>query len=305
MEIIMPPNNDFHGTPIRILENQFVRLEYLQSAPRIVRLNLAGGSNLFADLGNELITTSFGDFYFRGGHRLWHSPEAMPRSYLPDVPGVKITDIPGGVRIDQPEEPWTHISKSIEIRLNEARPQVIVQHELRNEGAWAVELSPWALTMLRLGGVGIFPQPVGNSDPAGLLANRQISIWPYTMVDDSRLIFRNDCILIKAMPIQAPSPEFPPVKIGYFNPHGWMAYWIDGVLFVKRFDPIAGVNHPDGGCNTESYCNHKFIELETLGPLVTLAPETTVIHTETWELYTSLDQPFIPDEIRKLLSKSE
>ena len=297
----MAAASDFHGTPTRILENQFVRLEYLPSAPRIVRLNLAGGSNLFADLGNEALTTAYGDFYFRGGHRLWHSPESMPRSYMPDIAGVTVTDIPGGVRIDQPEEPWTHIAKSIEIRLNSERPQVIVQHELRNEGAWSVELSAWALTMFRLGGVGIFPQPVGNADPAGLLANRQMSIWPYTRLNDPRLILRDDFVLIKGTPMPEPNPDLPPVKIGYFNPQGWMAYWLEGVLFVKRFDPITGVNLPDGGCNTESYCNHKFFELETLSPLVKIPPETTVTHTETWELYNSLAQPFIPEAIKNLL----
>jgi hypothetical protein len=79
-------------------------------------------------------------------------------------------------------------------------------------------------------------------------------------------------------------------------------YWLDGVLFVKRIDPVADVPLPDGGCNTESYCNHKFLELESLGPLTTLSPETTITHIETWELFTSLDQPFIPEAIRRLIS---
>jgi hypothetical protein len=301
MDTNIHSESDFHGAATRILENNYIRLEHLISAPRIVRINLVGRDNLFADLGNEGLSTSYGDFYFRGGHRLWHSPEAMPRTYMPDVPGVTLTGIPSGVRIDQPAEPWTHIAKSIEICLNPDQPQVIIHHELRNEGPWPVELAAWALTMFRLGGVGIFPQPVGNVDPAGLLANRQISIWPYTKLNDPRLILRGDNILIKAMPMSGPASDLPPVKIGYFNPHGWMAYWLDGVLFVKRFDPITGVSLPDGGCNTESYCNHKFLELETLGPIVKLSPETTVTHTETWELYNSLDQPFITDEIRELL----
>ena len=290
---------DFHGNPTRIIENDFIRVECLITAPRIIRLNLVGLENLFVDLGNESLVTPYGDFLFRGGHRLWHSPESMPRTYMPDVPGVTMNEIPGGVRIDQPAEPWTHIAKSIEIRLNPDRPQVILQHELRNDGAWAVELSPWALTMFRLGGVAILPQPVGNADPAGLLANRQLAIWPYTKMGDPRLVIRDDFILIKAESTAA--TESSPIKLGYFNPQGWLAYWIDGVLFTKRFDPIPDAQFPDGGCNTESYCNHKFLELETLGPLVKLSPEATVTHTETWELYSGFDQPFIPESIRSML----
>lgn len=288
---------EFNGWPTRVLENKFVSLEYLAASPRIVRFNPSGKPNLFADLGNEALSTIYGDFYFHGGHRLWHSPESMPRTYIPDNDGASVSEIPGGVRIDQPAEAWTHIAKSIEIRLNPERPQVILRHELRNDGPWEVELAPWALSMLRLGGVAIFPQPVGNTDPAGLLANRQISIWPYTKINDPRLIWRDDCILIHA------TPSLPPIKIGYFNPHGWQAYWIDGILFVKRFDPLPGATFPDGGCNAESYCNHKFIELETLGALEKLAPGATVIHNETWEVYDSLDQPFIPAEVIAFLSK--
>lgn len=288
---------DFNGWPTIILENQFFTLEILSDSTRIVRLTPSGKTNIFADLGNESIPTPYGDFYFRGGHRLWHSPEAMPRTYIPDNEGAVMNEIPGGVRIDQPAEPWTHISKSIEIRLNPERPQVLLKHELRNDGAWTVELAAWALTMLRTGGVGIYPQPSETVDSAGLLANRQISIWPYTKINDPRLIFRDDYILLDA------KPNLPPIKFGYFNPHGWQAYWLDQVLFVKRYSSIADQKYPDAGCNTETYCNNKFIELESLSPLTKLSPGATIIHSETWEVYDSLDQPFISAELQDALKK--
>lgn len=290
-------NGDFNGWPTHILENEFVRLETLKNSARIVRFSPTGKENLFVDLGSVPLATPYGDFYFHGGHRFWHSPEAMPRTYIPDNEGAETSEIPGGIRIEMPTEPWTNITKNIEIRLNPHQPQVILRHELRNDGAWTIELAPWALTMVKQGGVGIFPQPTGNVDPAGLLANRQISIWPYTRIADPRLILRDDCILINA------TPSLPPLKIGYYNPHGWVGYWIDGLLFVKRFDSHPGETFPDGGCNTESYCNDKFIELETLGPLTKLAPGETLTHNETWELYNSLDQPFIPPQVVEYLSK--
>ncbi|MEI7846663.1 MAG: hypothetical protein WCK35_12750 [Chloroflexota bacterium] len=288
--------NDFNGLPIHILENNFLRLETLKTSARIVRLTPTGKSNLFANLGDNSQDTPYGPFFFHGGHRLWHAPEALPRTYIPDNDGAVLSEIPGGVRIDQPTETWTNIAKSLEIRLNPDQPQVILRHELRNDGPWAIELAPWALTMLRQGGVGIFPQPQGNVDNAGLLANRNLSIWPYNLSSDKRLVLRDDCILLHAQ------PSLPPIKIGYFNPHGWAAYWIEGTLFVKRFDAPVDAAYPDNGCNTETYCNHKFIELETLGALVKLAPGATVVHNETWEIYESLDQPFIPDEIKDLLT---
>jgi hypothetical protein len=287
---------DFHGEPTQILENQFIQLEYLANSARIVRFAPKGKPNLFADLGQNRAQTPYGDFYFRGGHRLWHSPEAMPRTYIPDSEGALVSAIPNGVRIEMPTEAWTHIAKSIEIQLNADQPQVIVHHELRNEGAWPVEFAPWALSMLRQGGVGIFPQPSGNVDEAGLLSNRQLVLWPYTRIADPRLVLRDDFILVHA------TPSLPPVKFGYFNPHGWMAYWIDGILFVKRFGVERNASYPDHGCNAESYFNDQFIELETLGPLTKLEPGETVFHTETWEVHTELLSDLIPAEIQKIIA---
>jgi len=288
--------SDFHGEPTRVLENKFIQLEYLANSARIVRFSPKGKNNLFADLEQTPVPTPYGDFFFRGGHRLWHAPEAMPRTYIPDNAGALVSELPNGVRIEMPAEAWTHIAKSIEIRLNPDQPQVILRHELRNEGPWTVEFAPWVLTMFRQGGVGIFPQPVGNTDEAGLLSNRQLVVWPYTRLAEPRLHLRDDFILVHA------TPSLPPIKFGYFNPHGWMAYWLDGVLFVKRFDVQMSASYPDHGCNAESYCNDQFIELETLGPLTRLEPGETVFHMETWEVYTELVPDLIPPEIQKIIT---
>ena len=288
---------DFHGEATRILENQYLQLEYLANSARIVRFSLKGKTNLFADLGRTPLETPFGNFYFRGGHRLWHSPESMPRTYMPDNEGATIREIPNGICIEMPPEPWTHIAKTIEIQLHSDRPQVTLQHELRNEGPWTAEFAPWALTMFRLGGDVILPQPVGNVDDTGLLSNRRLLIWPYTKIDDPRLTLRDDFLLVHA------SPKLPPIKVGFFNPQGWLAYWFDGVLFVKRFDALADRAYPDHGCNSEMYCNDYFVELESLGPLEPVKPRQTVRHSETWEIYENLDVPFIPEHIKQLIAQ--
>lgn len=286
---------DFHGEPTRILENRFVELEYLAGAARIVRFSPKGRGNLFADLGSSFLRTPYGEFYFRGGHRLWHSPEAMPRTYIPDNAGAAVTEIANGIRIDMPAEPWTQIAKSLEIQLNPARPQVIVRHELRNDGAWTVEFAPWALTMLCLGGTAIFPQPQEKVDEAALLPNRRLSLWSYTRADDARFTVRDDFATVRAV------PDVPPLKFGYFNPHGWMAYWLDETLFVKRFEVQPNRQYPDQGCNTECYCNDQFIELESLGPLAPVAAGQVIAHTELWEIHEDLEVPFLTNQMRALL----
>lgn len=279
----------------RILKNDFLQIEYLTDALRITGLTPVGKPNLLADLGDFSIPTPYGDFYLRGGHRLWHAPEAMPRTYIPDAGDLKITDQPEGVILEAQTEAGTEIRKRIEIRLAPDKPSVTLTHTLINAGLWPVELAPWAITQLRLGGIVILPMPVGNVDEAGLLPNRQISLWPYARINDPRLQLGDDFILFKADAV------LPPFKLGYFNPHGWLAYWLAGVLFRKTFGAQA-VSYPDNNSNAEMYCNNQFVELESLAPLVRLNPGDSAKHVETWDIMQGLD--FLPKDIQRALTGS-
>jgi len=265
------------------LKNDFLEIEYRTDALRIMRLTPVGKSNLLADMSDvPPVSTQYGDYRFLGGHRLWHSPEAMPRTYIPDTP-VLFTELSGGVILDTQTEPGTGIRKRIEIHLAPDKPSVALTHTLFNEGLWAVKLAPWAITQFCLGGTVILPMPVGNVDDAGLLFNRHISLWPYARFNDPRVKWDDEFILFKADALT------PPFKIGYFNPHGWLAYWVDGVLFRKTFEAVANEAYPDNNCNAEMYCNDKFVELESLGPLARLDPGTFIQHIEKWDISVGMD----------------
>jgi hypothetical protein len=294
--------NDFYGLPTKSIANRFLRLEYLaQAGPRLVRMVLDGSQeNLLAELPKFVIDTPYGDFYFHGGHRLWHSPEAMPRTYIPDNEGLVVEDLVGGVRLSQQVEAGTGIQKTLEVHLHEDRAALKVHHKLANQGLWPVELSVWAITQFTLGGVVILPQQQGPLDAAGLLPNRTFGLWPYTRWNDARLHLHEPAVLIDTS--QEGNPLTQPCKIGYYNPHEWIAYWRKGVLFVKRARLVPGGQYPDGGCNSECYCNDKFVELESLSPLMRLEPGQAVEHTEEWELFTSLESAGISDDICQLLS---
>jgi len=279
-----------------ILKNDFLQVEYLKEALRIMGLTPTGKANLLADISDASpVPTPYGDFHFLGGHRLWCSPEAMPRTYIPDTP-VTITELSDGVLLDTQVEAGTGIHKRIEINLAPDKPSMTLTHNLINEGMWAVELAPWAITQLRLGGTVILPMPVGNIDEAGLLANRQFSMWPYARFSDPRVKWDDDFILFKADAL------LPPFKIGYFNPHGWLAYWLDGVFFRKTFDVQMNVSYPDNNCNAEMYCNNQFVELESLGPLERLEPGSSFIHVEIWDVSLVLDS--MPVNVRGKLGVS-
>lgn len=277
----------------RTLSNGFLELEYLTDSLRIIGLTPKGKTNLFADLSAQPpIPTPYGDFHFHGGHRLWHAPESMPRTYIPDTGSLNITSQDDGVIIEAQTEPRTGIRKRIDIKLAPDTPTVTLTHTLINDGLWTIELAPWTITQFRLGGTVIIPLQIGKVDPAGLAPNRQFSFWPYASISDSRLVLRDEYTFFKAKSGSA-------FKMGYLNTQGWLAYWIDGVLFKKTFDGHANANYPDNNSNAEIYCNEDFVELESLAPFVQLAPGKSVNHIERWEVSSFLSKD-IKDFIDKI-----
>lgn len=271
---------DFYGLPTGTLESPHLRVEYLTTAgPRLVRLFLAGrDENLLAELPGWGWETPYGIYYPYGGHRLWYAPESMPETYIPDSDGLAFLELADGVRLMRPADRETGIAKSIEVHLDPRRPALTLHHTLRNEGNAPVDLSPWAITQLPLGGWAILPQNTAPLDKDGLRPNRNVVLWPYTRWEDERLRHRPEVFLFHAQPHPTP------FKIGYFNSRGWLAYVHQGVLFRKCFAVHRDRTYPDFGCNAEFYANDRFVELETLGPLVRLEVGQAVSHIEQWEI---------------------
>ena len=270
--------SEYYGRPTCIISNATLELECLITAgPRIVGLRYIGSANLLAEVPSIAVSTTYGDFHYMGGHRLWHAPENMPRTYIPDDDGCTFTQLSDGALLEGKREEGSGICKSIEIHLEHEAPRVRLLHTLMNENQWEVKLAPWAITMFRLGGRVLIPTRAEKVDLDGLLPDRHLTLWPYAHINDDRLKLQNDLIQINAQP----GGSF---KVGTFNPRGWMSYQIDGILFKKSFDVRSGQEHVDLGCNAECYCDQDFVELESLAPLSVLPAGEKVQWVETWEL---------------------
>jgi hypothetical protein len=277
------------------LESASLSLLVTQSVgPRIISLRHQGGDNLFAELPD--FVTERPDrksFHFYGGHRLWHAPEAMPRTYALDDSPVEISQTQDGLLVTRPAEAETGIEKSIQISLVADKPQVVLQHTLTNRGLWPVECAPWAITQLRTGGVAILPQSRAQT---GVLPNRSLALWPYTDPSSPQVSIGSRFILVRA-------EMKTPFKVGFSNPRGWLAYWQAGTLFVKRAAFDAQAEYYDFGSSSECYCNARFLELETLAPISKLAPGESVTHIETWELYSDIDFPQNEDAAQDIIEQ--
>ncbi len=247
--------------------------------PRLIHCGFVNEPNLFGKIPEHIGLTGGDEWRTYGGHRLWHSPETRKRCYHPDNFPIKIEVLPDGCRLDQPEEPNTGIEKRISLILNAGTNSLIVEHQLTNHGNWPVTLAPWALSVMNIGGTAILPQ-FRLADQEGLLPNRVLSLWPYTDMNDPRIIWGSRFILLN----QDPTIE-KPFKFGLSVPEGWAAYANNGYLFIKKFDFNSKAAYPDYGVNVEVYTNNLFLELESLGSLVTLPPGETTCYQEKWKLF--------------------
>jgi hypothetical protein len=289
----------YHGWPnCYRLSNGTVELVVTSDVgPRIIRYGFPGGENEFMEEAAQLGTTGGDEWRAYGGHRLWHAPEAQPRTYWPDNVAVKVEPLPNGVRLIQPVEGTTGMQKEIEVRLAETGSQVHVLHRLRNAGMWPVELAPWALTVMAPGGVAIFPLPPRGPHPKNLLPTSAMAVWAYTDFTDPRWFLGQRYIVLRQDP-KARSPQ----KIGLSVPDGWAAYLRQSHLFVKKFTHDSRARYPDFGVSVETFTNAAMLEVETLGPLSTIQPGAAVEHLEHWFLYADIRlDPLNDDTIDRVI----
>ena len=254
--------------------------------PRIIHLGFVGKDNEFATYSDMLGKTGGEEWRIYGGHRLWHAPEDPVRTYWPDNVPVKVEAHDGFVRIIQPVEGSTGVVKEMDVALHPSEAKVRIVHRLINRNLWAIALAPWALSVMAPGGVGIIPMPPRGEHPKDLLPANSLTLWPYTDMSDARWVWGEQFILLRQEPGNGKAQ-----KVGAFVPDGWVAYARRGHLFVKQFPVSEGATYPDLGSTVELFTNGDMLEVETLGPLITLEPGAAVTHTEIWSLAAGVPQP--------------
>ncbi len=247
--------------------------------PRIAHYGFTGGTNVLGDGAGVERATPRGLWRAYGGHRLWAAPEIFPDTYTIDdaPPQVEASERRAVVRRARDET--TGLIASIEIELEPAGTGVTVRHAIANDGPAARRLAPWAITVAAPGGTAVIPQPHFAPQPQALLPARTMALWRYTDLSDARFAFGPAFLRLRC---DASSPQ--PNKIGVACERGWFAYLTGGSAFVieAAYDPAG--EYPDRGCSVEVYTQGPFCEIETLGPLVTLAPGGVAHHVERWSL---------------------
>ncbi|MCL2400465.1 MAG: DUF4380 domain-containing protein [Defluviitaleaceae bacterium] len=267
----------------------------LDFGPRVIHCACVGLENIFyQDIAKKTLGEKY-DIYedqiiLYGGHRLWISPEVVPRCYHPDNQPVTFTEIENGARFTAAVEKHNQIQKIMTLTMDPDSSRVKPVHSIRNVGQWDIQLAPWAITMLSPGGIEVMPMPDRST---GFLPNRGFTFWDYTELNDSRLYLGKDFITLS----QDASKQNA-FKLGYNNEAGWAAYFNKGQIFIKYFEPTIDGIYPDNGCCFETYTNGDMLEMETLGEMYELQPDDFVTLEEEWELYPADKLTNAQDEIQ-------
>jgi len=256
--------------------------------PRILGFAGPDGRNVLADLPDVRISLpGLPDYRLLGGHRLWNTPEVPAVTYRPDDAPVTVTEVAGGVLLAGAPDPVQGVAKSIRVTL--ADGALHLEHTLRNVRDVPIETAPWAITQVPPAGEAWLPVTMGDLN-GPWLPNRALVLWPYSAVGDPRLILGDDIVRVRGVAGAAGR-----VKIGTQRQRGWIAWRDGGTLLLVETAQEAGT-FGDMGASLQCYSCGDFVELETLGPVVTLAPGATVAHNQRWRLL-AVDPAASPDAI--------
>ena len=256
----------------------------LDVGPRIIGLRPVGGFNVMyqdvTDSVNHDCSSYYGKgkkWHIYGGHRLWLSPEDES-TYYPDNDPVRYEINDDTVSFYPDNWKKVRVSPSVSVTFN-LDGTLSVKHSVTNLGSTR-PICIWALTVMKSGGKMVLPLSTKNT---GYLANRNLVMWHYASVKDSRFDLQDDKIILNSS-VSVPEP----FKFGTLCENIRASYELteDGrtQTFTKMLDADLSCSYPDYSCNFESYCTHLIHEMETLSPIVTLRGGETLTHTEIWKI---------------------
>lgn len=288
---------------IRLSNNKIELIATTDVGPRIIRFGSIGAQNMFREFEEELGKKGGRDYRLYGGTRFWHGPEASPRCYFPDNNSVSYSWNGKELTLIQETESTTGMQKEVKIMLLDEKDSVKINYRIYNRTLWDIKLAPWVLSIMNLGGRGIIPHEPFQTWEERLTPVRPLVLWGYTTMDDSRWIWGRKYIQL----IQDPKVRTRQ-KLGILNTLGWAAYYLNGQIFIKRYNYDPQAEYTDFGVNTELYTDADIFEVETLGAFAKMEPNGYLEHRENWYLFDEVidnDENSIDKHLANLVSRTE
>ena len=280
------------------IKNDSVELTLpFELGPRILRYAFIGEKSLFAEFPAQKADPNTEKWHSFGGHRLWHGPEDIVRTYMPDNDPVHIELRPASVLVQQNIEPRTQLQKEMEVCLGSTGTHVQVTHRIRNHSLFDVRLALWGITVMTTGGRAVLPLPPRGSHADHLQAQTSLNLWAYTNLRDPRWHLGERLITLQQDPANTEAQ-----KIGLSRSDGWLAYLKGERAFINQTHFREGQSYPDEGSSAELYVDQKILEMESLSPLTTIKPGDFAELVEDWYLIKGINPDAREEDLYPTLS---
>jgi hypothetical protein len=277
------------GKCLEITHHELECIITLDLGPRIISFKRKGKENVFFEDSNRIVSEQGAFFdqnygigtkwFIYGGHRLWSSPQDM-FSYYPDNDQITYQVKDCKLLLFQKVQKATNLELMLEIDFSICN-KLKIYHRITNRGTEEKKLSPWALTVLKGNGIEILPLPKNKTD---LSPQRFYSLWDFGgKANDERLYFGDKYFVMKHDPNNKIM-----LKIGLKIVDNCALYLLENDVFIKEFEYNENFVYPDNNVNFETYEDHRFIELESLGEYKNLKTNEYVEHTEFWSLWDNI-----------------
>lgn len=164
--------------------------------------------------------------------------------------------------------------------------ELLVKQRMYNIGGTTIRYSIWGVTQVKTPCFVVFPLKAKSRFAGGI---------NYIMTDSrrSRQFSSRTGLCITTYLGEVG-------KIGSDSDGPWMVWFKDDLAYVKIFEPMKeNEDYPDGGCSVEVFTSEDklgYVEMEILGPIVTLRPGEHAELSERWRIF-QLTQP-VTDENR-------
>ena len=256
--------------------------------PRIIRFGFLGGKNIMCDnrkaftpKTDKVYTDYFGEgkaWESFGGHRVWLTTESYPETYTPDDQKVEYTVAENGAIFEAADDNKNGVKKSFEIKMDSDDANMQINTKIKNISKEEKEFAVWCISVATDGGTLLIPM---NTNDTGLLHNRQISVWPYTDLSDSRLRFGK-----RYVTINQDTNATDPLKLGFDLNCGQVYYLVGEDVFCKKYENNhPNGNYPDNNVSFETYTDNVMIEIENLSEVKKVVPGEVNTMSEIWSLF--------------------
>ena len=205
---------------------------------------------------------SFGSTFWTSPQKEWNWP---PVAEFDKAPYTLVQQTDNRLVIKSPVSQRLGLSVGKDFGIDATDGAFVVTYSIKNESKKPRSVAPWEITR------------VPNGDGIIFFESHLDSIWPLGLMD-----FVRSCDAVWYKTDEAPQNR----KVNA-DGSGWLAYFADGLLLVKRFQDLKKNEPAPGEAEVQVYVNRgkTYIELESQGAYTLLQPEEQLDWTVRWNLY--------------------